>query len=153
MTLKAGASLTVPVTYTPTSPVSESGAISFVTTTGTFAFDLHGAGTEDGLLSDPSTLAFGEVPVGGNVTLDASITNSGSTTTTITGATGPKGPFSTDALPDAGTRLGAGNSVSVPIVLRADGGREVRRDAGRQVLDRRRHRARSPAPRSRATPS
>ncbi|GAB2581375.1 choice-of-anchor D domain-containing protein [Microlunatus antarcticus] len=115
VTLKAGATLTVPVTYKPTSPVSESGAISFVTTTGTFAFDLHGAGTEDGLLSDPSTLDFGEVPVGGKVTLDASITNSGSTTTTINAATGPKGPFSTDSLPDAGTKLGAGNSVSVPI--------------------------------------
>ncbi len=115
VTLKAGASLTVPVTYRPTSPVSESGAISFVTTTGTFAFDLHGAGSEDGLLSDPSTLGFGEVPVGGRVTLDASITNSGATTTTITGATGPKGPFSTDALPSTGTKLGAGNSVSVPI--------------------------------------
>jgi len=115
VTLKTGDSLTVPVTYKPTSPVSESGAISFVTTTGTFAFDLHGAGTEDGLLSDPSTLDFGEVPAGGAVALDASITNSGSTTTTITGATGPKGPFSTDALPTTGTKLAAGDSVSVPI--------------------------------------
>jgi hypothetical protein len=115
VTLKTGASLTVPVTYKPTSAVSESGAISFVTTTGTFAFDLHGAGTKDGLLSDPSTLAFGEVPVGGRLTLDASITNSGSTTTTIQGSTAPKGPFSTDALPKTGSKLGAGNSVSVPI--------------------------------------
>ncbi|HEY0237171.1 MAG TPA: choice-of-anchor D domain-containing protein [Friedmanniella sp.] len=115
VTLKAGATLTVPVTYKPTDAVSESGAISFVTTTGTFAFDLHGAGTKDGLLSDPSTIGFGEVPVGGTITLDASITNSGSTTTTIDGATAPKGPFSTDALPTKGTKLGAGNSVSVPI--------------------------------------
>ncbi|MGI3780843.1 MAG: choice-of-anchor D domain-containing protein [Janthinobacterium lividum] len=115
LTLKAGHSVSVPVTYRPTSPESESGAISFVTTTGTFAFDLHGAGTKDGLLSDPSTLGFGEVPVGGRVTLDASITNSGATTTTITSATGPTGPFSTDALPDAGTKLGAGDSVSVPV--------------------------------------
>ncbi|GAA3550124.1 hypothetical protein GCM10022197_01190 [Microlunatus spumicola] len=115
VTIKKGESLTVPVTFKPTTPESESGAISFVTTTGTFAFDLHGAGTEDGLLSDPSTLDFGEVPTKGIVTLDASITNSGSTATTITGATGPKGPFSTDALPTTGTKLEAGNSVSVPI--------------------------------------
>ena len=117
VTLEAGASLTVPVTYRPTSPEPDSGALAFVTTTGTFAFDLHGAGTKDGLLSDPSTLDFGEVPSGGVVRLDATITNSGSTRTTITGATGPKGPFSTDALPRTGTRLEAGSSVSVPIAF------------------------------------
>jgi hypothetical protein len=115
VTLKAGHSITVPVTYRPKSPDSDSGAIAFATTTGTFAFDLHGVGTEDGLLSDPSTLAFGQVPVGGKVTLDASITNSGATTTTIEGATKPTGPFSTDALPKTGTKLEAGSSVSVPV--------------------------------------
>ena len=114
-TLKAGASLTVPVAFRPKDADSESGALAFVTTTGTFAFDLHGVGTEDGLLSDPSTLSFGEVPAGGKVTLDASITNSGATTTTITGATGPSGPFGSDALPRTGTRLEAGGSVSVPV--------------------------------------
>ncbi|SEQ82602.1 choice-of-anchor D domain-containing protein [Microlunatus flavus] len=117
VTLKAGRSLTVPVTYRPKAAGSDSGALAFVTTTGTFAFDLHGAGTKDGLLSDPSTLDFGEVPSGGTVTLDASITNSGSTSTTITGATRPKAPFSTDALTATGTTLEAGGSVSVPITF------------------------------------
>lgn len=117
LTLKAGASVSVPVSYTPTAPGSDSGAISFVTTTGTFAFDLHGQGTKDGLISDPSTLDFGEVPTGGNVTLDASITNSGSTSTTIQSVTAPTAPFSTDAAPAAGTQLEAGNSLSVPITF------------------------------------
>ncbi|SER35769.1 choice-of-anchor D domain-containing protein [Microlunatus flavus] len=117
VTLKAGASLSVPVTYKPDTAESLSGAISFVTTTGTFAFDLHGTGTKDGLLSDPSTLEFGEVPVGGNVTLDASISNTGSTTTTIGGSTAPSGPFSTDSLPRSGTRLEPGSSLSVPVTF------------------------------------
>jgi hypothetical protein len=117
VTLKAGATLTVPVTYRPTSPGSDSDALAFVTTTGTFAFDLHGTGTKDGLLADPSTLDFGEVPSGGVVKLDATITNTGSTRTTITRATGPKAPFSTDALPRTGTRLEPGGSVSVPIAF------------------------------------
>jgi hypothetical protein len=117
VTLKAGASLTVPVSFSPTTPESLSGAISFVTTTGTFAFDLHGVGTEDGLLSDPATLDFGQVPVGGSVTLDASISNSGATSTRITGATGPAKPFSTDSLPRTGTTLAPGTSVSVPVTF------------------------------------
>jgi len=117
VTLKTGASLTVPATYTPTVPGSDSGAISFVTTTGTFAFDLHGQGTEDGLVSDPSTLDFGEVPAGANVTLAASITNSGSTSTTIQSVTVPAAPFSTDAPPQAGTKLEAGDSLSVPVTF------------------------------------
>ena len=91
---------------------------------------------------DPSTLDFGEVPSGGVVTLDATITNSGSTRTTITGATGAEGPVqhrraAQDGHPAGARRLGVGADR-----LRADGGRHVQGRPGGQVVHRRRHPAR-----------
>jgi hypothetical protein len=115
--VRKGQTFTALVTFSPKAPAAESAALAFVTTTGTFAFDLHGQGTRDGLLSDPASLDYGTVPVGGNVTLDASITNTGATTTTITAARAPAAPFSTDALPRTGTTLAPGASLSVPLTF------------------------------------
>lgn len=114
-TLAAGASLTVPVTFTPTSAGAVSGALSFSTSAGTFAFDVHGYGSQDGLRSDPTSVEFGEVPVGGRVTTSVSVSNSGTTTTQITGTTAPAAPFSSSSLPAVGTTLAPGASLSVPI--------------------------------------
>ena len=36
---------------------------------GTYAYDVHGYATKDGLRSDPASIDFGQVPVGGKVTL------------------------------------------------------------------------------------
>ena len=116
-TLAAGASLTVPVTFTPTEAGAVSGALSFTTSAGTFAFDVHGYGSQDGLRSDPVSVEFGEVPVTGKVTLSISVSNSGRTTTTITAATGPTAPFSSASLPDTGTTLAPGASISVPVTF------------------------------------
>ncbi|HEY0237169.1 MAG TPA: choice-of-anchor D domain-containing protein [Friedmanniella sp.] len=115
--LAAGATLTVPVTFAPTSPGAASGALSFTTSAGTFAFDLHGFGTQPGLTSDPPSLDFGDVPVRARVTLSVSVSNSGAGTTTVTGTSGPTGPFATSSLPASGTSLASGGSVSVPVTF------------------------------------
>jgi hypothetical protein len=114
-TLAAGETMTVPVTFTPTSAGAVSGALSFATSAGTFAFDVHGYASQDGLRSDPTSAEFGEVPVGGRVTQSVSVSNSGTTSTQITGSTAPAAPFSTSSLPAVGTTLAPGASVSVPI--------------------------------------
>lgn len=116
-TLAAGATLTVPVTFTPSSSGASAGALSFTTSAGAFAFGLNGYGTQDGLRSDPGNLDFGDVPVRGNVTASVSVSNSGSTSTTITGATGPAGSFTSSSLPTGGTTLAPGASVSVPVTF------------------------------------
>ncbi|HEY0237170.1 MAG TPA: choice-of-anchor D domain-containing protein [Friedmanniella sp.] len=116
-TLAAGDSLTVPVTFAPTSAGAVSGALSFATSAGTFAYDVHGYASQDGLRSDPTSVEFGEVPVGGRVTLSVSVSNSGSTSTQITGSTAPASPFSSSSLPAAGTTLAPGASISVPITF------------------------------------
>ena len=114
-TLAVGASLTVPVSFRPASPGAVSGALTFSTSAGTFAFDLHGFGTQPGLTSDPPSLDFGDVPVRARVTLSVSVSNSGSGATTVTGASGPAAPFATASLPGTGTSLASGGSVSVPV--------------------------------------
>ena len=116
-TLAAGASLTVPVSARPTTAGSVSDALSFTTSVGTYAFDVHGFATADGLRSDPASLDFGEVPVGGNVTLSVSVSNTGATSTSVTSAKAPAAPFRTSSLPAAGTSLATGASVSVPVTF------------------------------------
>lgn len=116
-TLSSGQSFTVPVSFTPTSTGAQSGSLTFTTNAGNLAFDLHGAGTQPGLSANPATLAFGQVPTGAKVTQSISISNTGNTTTTITGATGPGAPFSAGSLPANGTTLAAGASVSVPVTF------------------------------------
>ena len=114
-TLAVGATMTVPVTFKPSSSGAVAGALSFTTSLGTFAFGLTGYGTQDGLRSDPANLDFGDVPVRGSVTASVSVSNSGSTVTKITGATGPTGAFTSSSLPVVGTTLEPGASVSVPV--------------------------------------
>ena len=116
-TLAAGTSLTVPVTLQPTVAGSASGSLSFTTSVGTYAFDVHGYATTEGLGSDPARLDFGDVPVGGKVTQSVSVSNTGGASTTITSAKAPAAPFSVTALPKVGTSLVTGASVSVPVTF------------------------------------
>ncbi|TKV61555.1 choice-of-anchor D domain-containing protein [Nakamurella flava] len=115
--LKTGQTLTVPVSFTPGTPTSLSGALNFATSAGPLGFDLHGLGTRDGLLSTPASLDFEEVPTGGVVTLSANITNTGTTSTTITGVDLPPAPYRVAAPPTVGSTIAAGQSVSVPIAF------------------------------------
>ena len=116
-TLNAGQTLTVPVSFSPTTAGTASGALAFTTSAGTLSFDLHGRGTKDGLLATPSNLAFGEVPTGGRVTLNVSIANSGTTTTTITSVTLPAAPFTATSVPANGSTIAPAASVSVPVTF------------------------------------
>jgi hypothetical protein len=114
-TLAAGETLSVPVTFTPATATSMSGALSFATSAGNLGFDLHGSGSKDGLLATPASLAFGDVPTKGVVTFSASVTNTGTTTTTITSVTLPAASFQVASPPAVGSTLAPGSSVSVPI--------------------------------------
>ena len=113
--LTTGQTLTVPVAFTPTTWGAASGALTFTTDAGSFAFDLHGTGVRPGLGASPPSLDFGELPVGGRATQNVNIVNTGTTDETITGATGPTGSFSSTGLPAAGTVLAPGASVSIPV--------------------------------------
>ena len=125
VSLSAGDTLDVPVSYAPTVAGHDTGTLTITTDSGTFAADLLGHGTQPGLAGDPASLDFGDVQSGGGLApVDAvSITNTGTSVETITGVAGPTGPFSSDQLPSVGDTIAPDASITVPITYTPqDGG-------------------------------
>ena len=113
-TLAAGASITIPVTFTPTTTGGTSGTVTIATSAGDVGFDVAGVGTRNGLSANPATLGFGTIPVGGKKTLSVNVENTGTTASTITATTAPAAPF-TVALPAKGTVIQPGASVAASV--------------------------------------
>ncbi|WP_165845663.1 choice-of-anchor D domain-containing protein [Streptacidiphilus pinicola] len=115
-TLATGASYTVPVAFTPNTPGTASGQITFTTQFGTFAFGLTGYGTHPGFTAFPNTLDFGQVPTGTSQTLGVSFTNTGTSPETVTAVSPPSSPFSAPGLSAAnGTTVQPQQSVSIDV--------------------------------------
>ncbi|WP_322752363.1 choice-of-anchor D domain-containing protein [Frankia sp. Cas3] len=117
VTLAAGATLSVPVTFTPTAPVATDVSLTFTTDTGLASIDLRGIGTQAGLGADPPSLAFDRLSTGGSSALSVNIVNTGTAATTITGATLPGDPFAVSGLPAPGTTIPAGGSVTASVTF------------------------------------
>ncbi|MHA6764010.1 choice-of-anchor D domain-containing protein [Streptacidiphilus sp. PAMC 29251] len=115
VSLTAGQTLSVPVSFTPNATGGATGSLVFTTNTGTVSLDLHGAGTKTGLGATPATIAFGTVPTGAHNTVSVSITNTGTAPVTITGSTPPSAPFTATGFPANGSTLAAGASVSISV--------------------------------------
>ncbi|MGF1425835.1 choice-of-anchor D domain-containing protein [Kitasatospora sp. LaBMicrA B282] len=114
-TLTAGQSLTVPLTFSPTTPGPAVGQLTVSTAAGSTGLALTGYGTQPGLTPSPSSLAFGTVPTNTTRTLGATFTNTGTAPETITGSTAPAAPFGVTGLPANGTVIPPRQSVSVQI--------------------------------------
>jgi outer membrane protein assembly factor BamB len=115
VTLATGDTLSVPVSYTPSTWGSATASLTFHTDAGDTALDLHGLGTQPGLGASPSTLDFGQVRTGAAKELGVNIVNTGTTPETITGVTLSTGPFSASNVPADGTVLQPGTSVPIPV--------------------------------------
>ena len=118
-TLAKGDTLQVPLTFTPTSPGADTGALTLTTSQGTIVVGLDGTGTKPGLELTPSPLAFGQVPVGSGSSLaeTLSVTNTGTTAETVDGVTAPTGVFTATGLPASGLVVAAGSSVPVSVTF------------------------------------
>ena len=115
VTLTTGQTLSVTASFAPTTAGGSSGSLTLGTDQGAVALDLHGTGTRPGLGATPSTLSFGTVPTGAHKTISVSITNTGTSSVTITGSVAPTSPFSASGFPTTGSTLAAGASVSVSV--------------------------------------
>lgn len=112
--LAAGASLSIPVSVTPTAAGAVSGAVSVVTDTGgTVNFTVTATAVKPGLSASPSTVTFSQEPVGLSTTTNVQVTNTGTAAETISGSTAPAAPFTVSGLPAAGTVIPAGGSFIV----------------------------------------
>jgi hypothetical protein len=115
VTLTAGQTLTVPVSYSPTAWGGSTGALSLTTDAGTINVGLDGTGTQPGLGATPTSLSWGTMAVGSSETLTVGVTNTGTSTETFTGVTGPSGAFAASGLPAVGDSLAAGVSETLSV--------------------------------------
>jgi hypothetical protein len=112
-TISAGGSVTVTVSFEPTSDGSFGGEIGLETTGGNASVGLSGSAGAPGALQVTSeTNDFGAVTVGSSATRSFTITNTGGTTVTITRSKPPSGGAfeATTALAE-GTTIAPGGSV------------------------------------------
>jgi hypothetical protein len=124
-TLAKGATLTIPVGYTPTTWGTASGNLTFATDHGSTALVLTGSGTQPGLGASPGTLNFGQVRTGSAKQLGVNIVNTGTATETITGVTAPNAPFVATGLPAGGQALAPGASAVVTVTYTPTNGSDT----------------------------
>ena len=114
-----GASLAVPVTFSPTAWGQVDGTLTVKTADGeTVLLGVHGVGTKDGLGATPATVQFTDVPTKTSSRATANIVNTGTTAVKITRVTLPANA----ALKvDAGTAPVVGQTIqplaSIPVSL------------------------------------
>lgn len=100
LTLAAGQSVNLNVVFTPPISGHNFGTITFTSNASDSTLNVYGAGTTGGQLTDnPSTMDFGSVQVGSNQTLSETLTNSGTSSLTISQANLTGTGFSLSGLP------------------------------------------------------
>jgi hypothetical protein len=80
------------------------------TNAGPVSFTATGNGTKPGLGSNPPNATFNDQPVGLTSTQNLQVTNTGTTTETISAVTAPAAPFTATGLPAAGAQIAPGGS-------------------------------------------
>jgi iron transport multicopper oxidase len=115
--LGAGASLTVPVTFTPVKAGGYPGALAVVTTTGTVGVSLEGQGETAGpdLVVSPKSLTFGGTPPGSFERLNLVLENRGMQALQFTGIEAPRRPFTVTGGPAIGDVVPPGAAVTLSV--------------------------------------
>ena len=126
VTLSRGDKLTASVTFRPAVRGTADGTLSFTTGAGVsrnVTVPLNGDGTRSGLIPQASLVSMllpldtgvADVPVGITERQVVIITNSGTTTQTVTSVIRPSPPFTATGLPAIGSKIRPGRSISVTV--------------------------------------
>ena len=116
LALAAGATVTIPVTFTPGAAGTVSAILSVNTDQGSIGAVVSGNGLKNGLGAQPGNLDFGSSePTGSSVTLAVRVVNTGTVPETISSASLPAGPFTTTGLPKTGTTIAVGGSMDFSV--------------------------------------
>lgn len=111
--LAGGGSCTVEYTFAPTAAGAASGSVAIVTSVGPVNLSLTGTGIQGTLVIAPTTVGFGDVPVGNTSTPQSvTLSNSGSAALDVTALTAAAAPF---------TRTGGTCAATPPITIAAGG--------------------------------
>jgi hypothetical protein len=114
-TLAASDTIDIPVTFAPTVPGTASSTLTLSTNLGPVTLDLHGTGTQPGLQASPSPLVFGVVATSQTKTLSLNVTNTGTTSETVSSTTLPGTPFTLTGAPANGTVIAAQQSLAMSV--------------------------------------
>jgi hypothetical protein len=119
VSLAAGATLLVPVTFAPTASGLFAASLNVTTSGGVVAGSLRGTGqaATAALQVTPAVADFGGVARGTTNVLNVTLTNVGAQTLTWSGFTQPAAPFSASGLPAVGQTIAAGSSVTVALTF------------------------------------
>ncbi|MGE5135689.1 MAG: choice-of-anchor D domain-containing protein [Gemmatimonadota bacterium] len=127
VTLHKGEKLTVPVTFTPSSPGGATGTVSFATSAGVKNVPVAGTATTAGLYAPQPAQQFALVddtgqfaswvPVGVQVPRQFDIVNEGTQPVTITSVSQPTAPYTVASGPKPGTVLQPGESTTTQILF------------------------------------
>jgi len=115
--LQPGETISVPVWFSPTARGGVGAALNVHTAVGVAFAALSGSGMspEPLLVGDTPIVSFGGVVTGGTLTSSATFSNEGAQPLMITDVSFPDAPFSVSGLPQPGTVLGSGESITVSV--------------------------------------
>jgi iron transport multicopper oxidase len=117
--LTAGQTIQVPLTFTPSKTGLQSATLTAETDKGNLGFGMSGSGQSVApqLTSSPSVVSFGGTSVGGHSTGTATFRNVGGSPLTITAVRLPAAPFGATGLPEVGSTIASGGSVTVNLTF------------------------------------
>jgi hypothetical protein len=115
--LTTGQTIQIPITFTPSKAGIESATLTVETSAGKVSFGMSGTGQSAAaqLTSTPPVVSFGGAPIGGELEGAATFRNVGGSPLTITGVRLPGAPFGASGLPEVGSQIAAGASVTVNV--------------------------------------
>jgi len=118
--LGAGQSISVPVVFRPGGTGPRGATLTATLGGGAKAsFSLSGKGQTGAaeIEASPTVLSFGGTAVGSSVSATATFTNVGASSLEIESSSAPGAPFAVEssALPKAGSKLGPGQSITIPV--------------------------------------
>lgn len=118
VTLAAGATLAIPVSFSPTLGGPFGGIVKIASDQGTVGISVTGKGLKPGLAPNPAALAFDEQPTTLPLTKTVVFTNTGSAAETVSATTTPGTPYTVSGLPPAGAAIAPNTSVTVSVTYR-----------------------------------
>jgi hypothetical protein len=115
--IPAGGTFAFSVTYAPTVAATDNSSVTVSSTSGTLTVPINASaitGQADVVFS-PSTLAFGNVPVGATAAASFTVSNTGNIPTTLSKAKAPGGDFNVPNPIPEGLVLGPGQTITVTV--------------------------------------
>ncbi len=119
-TLTTGETIQVPITFSPNGPGPIGATLTATTSTGTkVMFGLSGIGQTAAakLEGSPLVVTFGGTSIGTKVSAGATFRNVGGAPLTINKVNLPSAPFATEGVPEVGSTIAPGGSVTITVTF------------------------------------